>query len=55
MCGCAPVKPYQRGLLARPEMSPPSGLGARFVRHAMSVRQAAEGGAGSVGGGCGCN
>jgi len=53
--GCAPVKPYQRGLLARPEMNPPAGLGPRFVRHVMAVRQGAEGGDGSVGAGCGCN
>ena len=52
---CAPVRVYERDVLARPEMNPPAGLGARFVRHVMGVRQAAEGGDGAVGGGCGCN
>ena len=48
-------KAYERESLARPEMRPPTGLGARFVRHVHAVRQGAEGGDGSVGGGCGCN
>jgi hypothetical protein len=55
VAACAPVRAYERDVLARPEMNPPTGLGARFVRHVMAVRTAAEGGDGSVGGGCGCN
>jgi len=55
LAGCAMPKAYERESLARPEMRPPTGLGARFVRHVHAVRQGAEGGDGSVGGGCGCN
>ena len=50
------VKPYQREHLADPIMSfdrhPAS---SAYLDHVYSVRQAARGGTGAVGGGCGCN
>ena len=60
LAGCSPiqpwVKPYQREHLADPIMSfdrhPAS---SAYLDHVYSVRQAARGGTGAVGGGCGCN
>jgi Domain of unknown function (DUF4266) len=60
LAGCSPlqpwVKPYQREHLADPIMSfdrhPAS---SAYLDHIYSVRQAARGGTGAVGGGCGCN
>ena len=54
--GCVNVKPWQRGALAditmRPDRNP---LGERFVEHVFFSREAATGGRGVGGGGCGCN
>jgi len=60
LCGCSPiqpwVKPYQREHLADPIMSfDPHPASASYLDHIYSVRQAARGGTGAVGGGCGCN
>jgi hypothetical protein len=60
LAGCAPiqpwVKPYQREHLADPIMSfdrhPAS---SAYLDHLYDVRNAARGGTGAVGGGCGCN
>lgn len=54
--GCAPVQPWEKGKLAKPEM----GLGgnvleARYAEHIYTSREAASGGSGVGGGGCGCN
>lgn len=53
--GCAHVEPWQKGNLARPEMR----LGAdrlegMFAEHVYSSKEAASGGTGEAGGGCGC-
>lgn len=54
--GCARVKPWQRGTLSdismRPDRDP---LGAAFDEHVYFSREAASGGRGVGGGGCGCN
>ena len=54
--GCANVKPWQRGTLAdytmRPDRDPLNDL---FSEHVYFTREAASGGRGVGGGGCGCN
>lgn len=58
LCGCSikPVKPWERGVLARPEMQ----LGANPMESLMDEqiyysKEAAHGGSSVGGGGCGCN
>lgn len=57
--GCAlikPVQPWEKGTLARPEMTfGGDKLDSQFTQHIYSSREAASGGAGVGGGGCGCN
>ena len=54
--GCAPVAPYQRGYLARPDMSFEDSPGhARAIEKTYSAKEGASGGASVGGGGCGCN
>ncbi len=54
--GCTAVKPYQRGTLAdytmRPDRDP---LEGSLHEHVFFTREAAAGGRGVGGGGCGCN
>jgi hypothetical protein len=54
--GCEHVKPWQRGALAeyimRADRDP---LGTTFDEHIFFSREAAAGGRGVGGGGCGCN
>lgn len=54
--GCARVKPWQRGALAdvtmRPDRDP---VGLALTEHLYFSREAASGGRGVGGGGCGCN
>ena len=54
--GCAPVAPYQRGYLARPDMAfePSAGTG-KALEKTYTAKEAASGGASVGGGGCGCN
>jgi hypothetical protein len=56
MGGCASVAPWQRGKLAeygmRPDRDP---LGDGIAEHIYFSREAAFGGRGIGGGGCGCN
>lgn len=55
-CGIAPVAPWERGTLAKPQMAlDPDTLGAALKRHTASSKEAASGGYGIGGGGCGCN
>lgn len=52
----APVKPWQRGYLARRAMRFDDGLEGRFRQHLFGgAREGADGGYFKVGGGCGCN
>lgn len=54
--GCANVKPYERGYLARPDMQPDGDpIELRQRLHIYSSKEAARGGYGVGGGGCGCN
>jgi hypothetical protein len=57
--GCAslqPPQPWEKGTLARPEMRfDPDPLEARIQQHIYTSKEAATGGYGVGGGGCGCN
>lgn len=54
--GCAQVKPWEKGILAKPDMSFEGDvLETRFAEHTYSSKEASSGGAGVGGGGCGCN
>ena len=54
--GCVNVKPWQRGTLADVTMrSDRDPLGEAFLEHTYFSREAATGGRGVSGGGCGCN
>lgn len=56
LCGCAPVKPWQRGTLARPDMQlDAEPLFASYEDHIYFSKEASSGGRGFGGGGCGCN
>ena len=57
--GCAlvqPVQPWEKGVLAKPEMTfEGDRLDSAFVEHTYNSKEAASGGTGVGGGGCGCN
>ncbi len=54
--GCAPVKPYQREVLARRYMQFHDDPDEETLDlHMLEAREGATGGYGSAGGGCGCN
>lgn len=54
--GCARVEPWARGSLARADMSVEHDAALRKLRdHAFVSKEAAQGGHGGSGGGCGCN
>lgn len=54
--GCATVKPWQRGTLAKRCMQFDSdGDEAIFEQHTFAYREGAAGAVGGGGGGCGCN
>ena len=56
LAGCAEVQPWERGTLARPAMAlETDALDAALTRHMYSSKEAAAGGYGVGGGGCGCN
>lgn len=56
LAACAPVQPWEKGILARPDMGFDSDpLEARFSDHTYTSKEAARGGSGVGGGGCGCN
>lgn len=59
LAGCAnlgQVQPWEKGNLARPEMTfEGDRLDRAFVEHTYTSKEAAAGGAGVGGGGCGCN
>ena len=55
MGGCATVKPWQRESLAQPGMSFGANAGVAAEQHMLESREAAIGGLGGAGGGCGCN
>ena len=52
----APVQPWEKGMLAKPAMTFDGGrLESQSAEHVYTSREAAMGGAGVGGGGCGCN
>jgi hypothetical protein len=54
--GLQPVNPWQKGVLARPEMTfETDRLENAYNEHTYFSKEAASGGAGVGGGGCGCN
>ncbi|RMF16809.1 MAG: DUF4266 domain-containing protein [Gammaproteobacteria bacterium] len=54
--GCAEVKPWQRGELARSEMAfVPDAMEASLADHIYFSKEASSGGTSVGGGGCGCN
>lgn len=56
LAGCAQVQPWEKGNLAKPEMSFESDpLQARYEQHIFFSKENASGGYGVGGGGCGCN
>lgn len=59
LTGCGSIKPvsaWEKADLARPEMTFEADiLDAKFTDHTYFSREAASGGSGVGGGGCGCN
>lgn len=56
LTGCANVQPWERGNLAKPEMAfDANPAAAALMQHSYSSKEAASGGYGVGGGGCGCN
>jgi len=54
--GCAAVKPWERDVLARPDMAwEPDTLEAGRNSHIRHSKEASLPGGGAGGGGCGCN
>lgn len=54
--GCTTVKPWERGTLTKKEMAwSPDPLANTLSEHIYFAKEAAAGGYGSAGGGCGCN
>jgi len=54
--GCAHVEPWQRGLLAKPQMAlDPHPQRSALLSHVRSAREAASGSVSGEGGGCGCD
>ena len=56
LSACAPVKPWQRGNLAKPQMAlDEDPMLLSISEHIYSSKEASSGGVGPAGGGCGCN
>jgi hypothetical protein len=56
LVGCGTVQPWQKGNLAKEEMSfEPDALQTRFTEHTYHSKEGATGGLSVGGGGCGCN
>jgi hypothetical protein len=56
-CGCSlqPVQPWERDLLAKPEMQLSNPIDTAFDDHIYFSKEASSGGQSFAGGGCGCN
>ena len=53
---CADVKPWQKGHLAKKQMAfDPDPAETKYIQHMYTSKEAASGGYGIGGGGCGCN
>jgi hypothetical protein len=56
LAGCANVKPWEREVLARPDMQlDANALDTAFDDHIYFSKEGTSGGRGFGGGGCGCN
>jgi hypothetical protein len=56
LIACAPVQPWERGNLAKPQMAvDPYPLQSAVSQHNYSSREAASAANNAQGGGCGCN
>ena len=56
LTACAEVQPWERGRLAKPHMALDSDpLLSGIDAHTYNSKEAASGGIGPAGGGCGCN
>ncbi|HBU22740.1 MAG TPA: hypothetical protein DEB17_01835 [Chlorobaculum sp.] len=56
LAGCSSVQPWEKQNLAKPEMTfDRDALDAHYTEHIYSSKEAASGGSGVGGGGCGCN
>ncbi|MEE4245336.1 MAG: DUF4266 domain-containing protein [Kangiellaceae bacterium] len=56
LLACTVVKPWERGVLARPEMAWTNDiLESRLESHIYWSKEASSGGSSAAGGGCGCN
>ena len=56
LAACAPVQPWERGRLAQPQMAlDGDALLSAMDQHVYTSKEAASGGVGPSGGGCGCN
>lgn len=56
VAGCVGVEPWQRGILAKPQMAmDPYPLQSALREHNYGSREAGMGGNAASGGGCGCN
>ncbi|ACF11445.1 lipoprotein, putative [Chlorobaculum parvum NCIB 8327] len=56
LAGCASVQPWEKQNLAKPAMTfDRDRLESGYTEHIYSSKEAASGGAGIGGGGCGCN
>ena len=55
-CALQPVQAWEKSVLAKPEMTfEGDALDVKYVEHTYSSKEAASGGSGVGGGGCGCN
>lgn len=56
MLSCSSVSPWERGILAKPEMAwEPDPLIGQLQDHVYFSKEGSSGGYGAGGGGCGCN
>jgi starvation-inducible outer membrane lipoprotein len=56
LAGCTPVSPWQKREFAKPHMAfSMTPARAKFTQHIYQSKEAAYGGYGVEGGGCGCN
>jgi len=56
LAACVPIQPWERGRLAKPHMALDADpLLSAIDAHTFNSKEAASGGIGPAGGGCGCN
>jgi hypothetical protein len=54
-CSMSPVQPWQRDVLARPQMQLTHAIDDAYDDHIYFSKEASSGGKSFAGGGCGCN